>query len=411
MALVIKDRVQETTTTTGTGTFTLNGAVVGFQSFSVIGNGNTTYYAIVYGSDFEIGIGTYTSSGTTLSRDTILSSSNNNNAVDFGAGTKNIFVTYPASKSVNLDSSNNLNLSGIFKVDNIQSFTTNTITIATNETLKVDKLQSSSTSTITIGTNETLKVDKLQSSSTSTITIGTGETLKVDKLQSSSTSTITISDGNTLDLAAGTTSTAPLEFVSGSFLTSSTAGAVEYNGKIFTTSPVASKRGLSPSTMLRYNTSTVTISNTSTLQDWLGTVDVSVAALTAYKYKGMFRMSRAAGVTSHTVNLGFAGTATLTAINYLVVATTTTGNVLGTPQMRYIATASSTAVTAASIISTENNVVFIEGIAQIDGAGTFIPQVGFSAAPGGDGTIAVGAYFEMTPIGVNNDTINIGDWA
>jgi len=113
MALIVKDRIQETTTTTGTGTLTLNGAVTGFQSFSVIGDGNTTYYSIVYGSDFEIGIGTYTSSGTTLSRDTILSSSNSNNAVNFGSGTKNVFVTYPASKSVNLDSSNNLDLTGV----------------------------------------------------------------------------------------------------------------------------------------------------------------------------------------------------------------------------------------------------------------------------------------------------------
>jgi hypothetical protein len=113
MALVLKDRVQETTTTTGTGTLTLNGAVTGFQSFSVIGDGNTTYYSIVYGSDFEVGIGTYTSSGTTLSRNTILSSSNSNNAVNFGSGTKNVFVTYPASKSVNLDNSNNLDLTGV----------------------------------------------------------------------------------------------------------------------------------------------------------------------------------------------------------------------------------------------------------------------------------------------------------
>ena len=112
MALVIKDRVQETTTTTGTGTLTLNGAVIGFQSFSVIGDGNTTFYAIVYGSDFEIGIGTYTSSGTTLSRDTILSSSNSNNAVNFGAGTKNVFVTYPASKSVTTDIQGNITVNG-----------------------------------------------------------------------------------------------------------------------------------------------------------------------------------------------------------------------------------------------------------------------------------------------------------
>ena len=84
MALVLKDRVKETTTTTGTGTLTLAGAATGFQSFSVIGNGNTTYYTITDGTDWEVGIGTYTSSGTTLSRDTILESSNSGNAVNWG---------------------------------------------------------------------------------------------------------------------------------------------------------------------------------------------------------------------------------------------------------------------------------------------------------------------------------------
>jgi len=75
MALTIKDRVKETTTTTGTGTFTLGGAVSGFDAFSTIGDGNTTYYACSDGTDFEVGIGTYTLSGTTLSRDTVLESS------------------------------------------------------------------------------------------------------------------------------------------------------------------------------------------------------------------------------------------------------------------------------------------------------------------------------------------------
>ena len=103
MALVVKDRVQETSTTTGTGTFTLAGAVSGFQSFSVIGNANTTYYAIVGGTEWEVGLGTYTSSGTTLSRDTILESSNGGTAVNFSAGTKNVFVTYPAEESVYQD--------------------------------------------------------------------------------------------------------------------------------------------------------------------------------------------------------------------------------------------------------------------------------------------------------------------
>jgi hypothetical protein len=99
MALVVKDRVKETSTTTGTGTFTLAGAATGFQSFSVIGDGNTTYYTITDGTDWEVGIGTYTSSGTTLSRDTILESSNSGNAVNWGAGAKDVFVTYPAEKA------------------------------------------------------------------------------------------------------------------------------------------------------------------------------------------------------------------------------------------------------------------------------------------------------------------------
>lgn len=100
MAFVVKDRVKETTTTTGTGTITLAGAVTGFQAFSVIGDGNTTFYTIAEGSEFEVGIGTFTASGTTLSRDTILESSNAGNAVNFSAGSKDVFVTYPAETSV-----------------------------------------------------------------------------------------------------------------------------------------------------------------------------------------------------------------------------------------------------------------------------------------------------------------------
>lgn len=102
MALVVKDRVRETTTTTGTGTITLGGAATGFQSFSVIGNGNTTFYTIQLANtnEWEVGIGTYTLSGTTLSRDTILESSNSGSAVNFSAGTKDVFVTYPAEKAI-----------------------------------------------------------------------------------------------------------------------------------------------------------------------------------------------------------------------------------------------------------------------------------------------------------------------
>ncbi len=102
MAFVLADRVRETTTTTGTGTVTLAGAVLGFQTFSAIGNGNTTYYTIagIGTSEWEVGIGTYTSSGTTLSRTTVLASSNSGSLVNFSAGTKDVFCDYPAGRAV-----------------------------------------------------------------------------------------------------------------------------------------------------------------------------------------------------------------------------------------------------------------------------------------------------------------------
>ena len=105
MALALKDRVKETTTTAGTGTVTLAGAAAGFQSFAAVGNGNQTFYAIVDAAtgDWEVGVGTYTASGTTLSRTTVVSSSNAGSLVPFAAGTKDVFVTYPASRSVYLD--------------------------------------------------------------------------------------------------------------------------------------------------------------------------------------------------------------------------------------------------------------------------------------------------------------------
>ena len=112
MALVLADRVKDSTTTTGTGTVTLSGtAATGFQDFSVIGNGNTTYYTIAGQgtTEWEVGIGTYATSGPTLARTTILSSSNGGSAVSFSSGTKDVFVTYPSSKSVNLDASRNAN--------------------------------------------------------------------------------------------------------------------------------------------------------------------------------------------------------------------------------------------------------------------------------------------------------------
>ena len=104
MAFVLNDRVKQTSTSTGTGTINLSAtAETGFETFVAgIGDTNSTFYCISHDgtAEFEVGIGTVTDAGTdTLSRDTVISSSNSDNKVDFSAGTKTVFCTYPAKRA------------------------------------------------------------------------------------------------------------------------------------------------------------------------------------------------------------------------------------------------------------------------------------------------------------------------
>lgn len=112
MTLALYDRVQETTTTSGTGSVTLAGAAAGFQSFAVVGDGNTCYYTIVNNTAWEVGIGTYSTTGPTLARTTVLSNSNNDTNPISLSGASSVFLTYPAEKSVNLDASGNVSALG-----------------------------------------------------------------------------------------------------------------------------------------------------------------------------------------------------------------------------------------------------------------------------------------------------------
>ena len=124
MALVISDRVKETTTTTGTGTYTLGGAVAGFETFTAnLSNSDTTYYCCTDGTDFEVGLGTFTSSGTTLARTTVISSSNSNNAVSWSSGTRTLFCTLPATKTIVLDASGNASVGGTVTATGTSVFT------------------------------------------------------------------------------------------------------------------------------------------------------------------------------------------------------------------------------------------------------------------------------------------------
>ena len=134
MALVLKDRIKQQTTTTGTtDAYVLSGSFTGFETFAEIGDGNTTYYCCTDGTDFEIGIGTFTASGTTLARTTILQSSNRDAAFDWQAGTRTIFVTQPAEKAVFLNADGNLDIGTGFITasDGSVGFKTSGTTIAT----------------------------------------------------------------------------------------------------------------------------------------------------------------------------------------------------------------------------------------------------------------------------------------
>ena len=123
MALVFADLVQETTSTTGVGTLSLSGAVAGFQTFATIGNANTTYYKIKSGNDSEVGLGTYTSSGTTLSRDTVLYSTAGGTTKITVASGATVICTYPAEKVVIRDASGNAQNLGNIPVANLNSGT------------------------------------------------------------------------------------------------------------------------------------------------------------------------------------------------------------------------------------------------------------------------------------------------
>jgi hypothetical protein len=135
MALVINDRVKETTTTTGTGAVSLGGAVTGFETFAAgVGNGNTTYYAIVHqtAAEFEVGLGTLDGDSSDLTRTTVISSSNSDSAVDFAAGTKDVFCTIPASKLIFEDANNDATIGRNLTVTGDLTISGDDLTMATN---------------------------------------------------------------------------------------------------------------------------------------------------------------------------------------------------------------------------------------------------------------------------------------
>jgi len=146
MSLVVADRIQQTGTANTTVSFTLSATTTAYQSFAVVGNGNTTYYAATDGTNWEVGLGTYSTTGPTLTRTTILSSSNSNTAVTF-SGSVTVWCDYPAGKAVFLDSSN-IVTQGLYEMAN---------TISSNYTIGTGN-NAISAGPITINTGVTVTV-------------------------------------------------------------------------------------------------------------------------------------------------------------------------------------------------------------------------------------------------------------
>lgn len=323
MPLVLADRVQETTVTTGTGTITLAGAVTGFQTFAVVGNGNTTYYTLISGSNWESGIGTYSTSGPTLARTTILASSNAGSAITL-SGTSTVFLTAPSSRSVLRDES------------------------------------------------------------------------------------------NILMLNAGTTTVPPLDFQSGTNLTTPLAGAVEYDGKVPYFTPQGEQRGVIPGMQYYRLNAARAGANAIGAQSFLG-VGVTLSSSTVYAFEAYYPMSKSAGTTAHSISSLFGGTATVNNIGYSVLTGGSSSSAFTSPiasNFYYFQVATASVFTGVG--ATVNPVIFharMSGTVSVNTGGTFIPQYQLSAAPGGAYTVALGAYFLIYPVGAAGANTAVGTWA
>jgi hypothetical protein len=350
MAFILADRVQELTSTTGTGTLTLTGAVSGFQSFGAIGDANTTYYTIVSGTDWEVGYGTYTAAGTTLSRDTILSSSAGGAAISVAAGAS-VFCDYPAGKAVTT-------------TDPIQlvgdaTSTQNIATAATTGGLNIGGAGAAS-GTITIGRGTTAGAQTVQiGGSGNIINVGAASGIQPITIGRSGTSlaVVNINSG----AAGGKTTNIATNATSGT--NTVTIGATGAGSNVINVATGTNAQTVNISTGATTNTQTINIANgvsTSSKAIDIGGGGASSASISI-------------GATANTtITIGVAGGTTTTAINGPLTANslssssaTITGGTINnatigattasTGAFTYISTSSSTSTTPTLSFNASNS--------------------------------------------------------
>jgi hypothetical protein len=245
---------------------------------------------------------------------------------------------------------------------------------------------------------------------------GGSVTLAAPSTASDLTVTLPSTTGGTLlatPLTAGTTSLAPLTFTSGTNLTTATAGVMEYDGKVPYFTPQGTQRGIIPGMQFYRLDSSLAGANVNTAQSIIG-VGVTLSSSTVYAFQAAYAISKTAGTTSHSIGLGFGGTATLNNIAYsntgLFKSTGFTG-VTAPDVLSYIQVATNTTVSAATTAASVQFITTLHGTVSVNAGGTFIPQYTLSAAPGGAYTTAAGCFFRIYPIGASGANINVGTWA
>jgi len=215
-------------------------------------------------------------------------------------------------------------------------------------------------------------------------------------------------------IPAGTTAIAPMLLTSGTNLTTAVAGAIEYDGEVVYVTPQGTQRGVVPGAQFFRLNAALVGSNVNTAQNTLG-VGVTLSASTVYAFEMVFALSKSAGTTSHTVGLGFGGTATLNNIAYrLNIQNPSSAGftaVAVTDYQQFVQAASNGTVTGAQTSAALYISMRISGTVSVNAGGTFIPQYTLSAAPGGAYTTALGSYMMIYPISASGANTSVGAWA
>lgn len=191
------------------------------------------------------------------------------------------------------------------------------------------------------------------------------------------------------------------------------AGAFDYDGKVFYATPQGTQRGVVPGAQFFRLDSGLAGANVNTAQNVFG-VGVTLSASTVYQFEAVYALSKTAGTTSHTVGLGFGGTATVNNVAYDLLYHGDTAAFSSSTQSvggNFLQTLSNSTITGASTSATRFWVFTLRGSVSVNAGGTFIPQYTCSAAPGGAYTTAAGSYFTIYPIGASGANVNVGTWA